>query len=169
MEYWQLLKRPEWQKKRLEVLNNAKWECVNCGSKEDSLHVHHKQYFKDKKPWEYENDQLEVLCEKCHSVQHESLQCIKEIISLSDVNEIYNFLVGYSNFEVIKRTSQSENFENFSAEHQAAGVIAKLLQFVPAKNYKKIAELLIENSSDHLKDEAENFYRRNFPAECGYD
>jgi hypothetical protein len=168
MEYWQLLKSPQWQQKRLEKLSLAGWECQNCGSKDKELHVHHKQYFKGRNPWEYENDQLEVLCDKCHTVQHESLQCIKEIISLSDANEIYNLLVGYSDVDVIKRTTQN-GFDNFCPEQQVCGVVARLMQFVPLKKYKKIAEFLIENSSDHLKDDAENFFRQNFPMEVDYD
>jgi 5-methylcytosine-specific restriction endonuclease McrA len=94
MEYWQLLKRPEWQKKRLEMLELAGWECQDCGSKENSLHVHHKQYFKGRDPWDYEADQLEVLCDDCHNVEHLELQRIKEILSFYSVNEIYNLLIG---------------------------------------------------------------------------
>ncbi len=169
MEYWKLLQRPEWQKKRLEVLDASGWSCVECGSSENSLHVHHKQYFKDRNPWEYENEQLEVLCDKCHTVQHQSIQNIKEIISLSNVNEIYNLLVGYSDVETIKKLTPSETYDNYCADHQASGVVAKLLQFVPHTNYKKIAEFLVENACVHLKDDAENFFRQNFPVEISDD
>jgi hypothetical protein len=165
MEYWQLLKRPEWQKKRLEMLALAGWECQSCGTKDNELHVHHKQYFNGKNPWEYENDQLEVLCDDCHSVEHQSLQNIKEIISLSDVNEIYNLLLGYSEFSICKRTTKYDEYENYDARLQCIGTIAKLLHFVDSRKYKEIAENLIENSHPHLKDEAENFYRQNFCVE----
>jgi len=57
---------PKWQKKRLEVLELAGWECSDCGSNEDTLHVHHTYYEKDKKPWEYPIESLHCLCEDCH-------------------------------------------------------------------------------------------------------
>jgi len=57
---------PKWQKKRLEVLELAGWECSDCGSNEDTLHVHHTYYEKDKKPWKYPIESLHCLCEDCH-------------------------------------------------------------------------------------------------------
>ena len=165
MEYWQLLKNPLWQQKRLEMLTAAGWECQNCGGKDSELQVHHKQYFKGKNPWEYENDQLEVLCRECHSVEHQSIQNIKEIISLSDVNEIYNLLIGYSDLSISQRATQYDEYKNYDPQVQSIGTIAKLLHFVDPKKYRNIAEFLIENSHHHLKDEAENFYRQNFCTE----
>jgi hypothetical protein len=162
MEYWQLLKSPLWQQKRLEMLTAAGWECQNCGGKQNELQVHHKQYFKGKNPWEYESDQLEVLCSECHSVQHQSIQNIKEIISLSNVNEIYNLLIGYSELFIVERTTEYDEYKNFDAQVQSIGTIAKLLHSVDPKKYRGIAEFLIENCHPHLKDEAENFYRQNF-------
>jgi hypothetical protein len=162
MEYWQLLKSPLWQQKRLEMLEEAAWGCENCGEKQSELHVHHKQYFKGRNPWEYENDQLQVLCNECHKVQHQSIQNIKEIISFSDVNEIYNLLIGYSDLSIFKRTTKYDEYKNYDPQFQSIGVIAQLLNFVDARKYRNIAEFLIENSHPHLKDEAENFYRQNF-------
>jgi hypothetical protein len=68
--YYELLKSPHWQKKRLEILEAANWSCDNCGDKEKTLNVHHRIYIKGRKPWEYENDQLEALCEECHKTHH---------------------------------------------------------------------------------------------------
>ena len=67
MSYTELLKDPRWQKKRLEILEAAEWECENCGDKGKTLHVHHKRYRAGAMPWEYERDDLEVLCERCHN------------------------------------------------------------------------------------------------------
>ena len=66
-EYSDSLKDPRWQKKRLEILNRDDWTCQICGSKDKMLHVHHISYVKGRKPWEYENDLLITLCEKCHA------------------------------------------------------------------------------------------------------
>ena len=77
--YWELLKRPEWQKRRLDMLNKFEFHCSVCGDNETSLHVHHKRYVKGRKPWEYEDFELAVLCEGCHSYAHEEDNRLKEM------------------------------------------------------------------------------------------
>ena len=74
VDYVELLKSPKWQKKRLQIMRRDKWRCVQCGWDEDQLHVHHKYYLKDKKPWEYPNDALITLCEGCHRWKKEKYE-----------------------------------------------------------------------------------------------
>ena len=69
--YFERLKDPRWQKKRLEALTAAQWKCSSCQDAESTLHVHHRQYFKGREPWDYDAGQLEVLCESCHTLEHE--------------------------------------------------------------------------------------------------
>jgi hypothetical protein len=64
--YSELLRDPEWQKKRLKILERDNWTCQLCFSKDKTLHVHHLIYFKNYKPWDYDNNCLLTLCEKCH-------------------------------------------------------------------------------------------------------
>lgn len=64
--YSELLKSPKWQKKRLEILNRDSFTCKKCGDTETTLHIHHIEYHKGKKPWEYENQHLDTLCSECH-------------------------------------------------------------------------------------------------------
>lgn len=64
--YFDLLKSPHWQKKRLEILEAADFLCEECRDGESTLHVHHTYYGKGRKPWEYEDCFFQVLCEKCH-------------------------------------------------------------------------------------------------------
>ena len=59
-------KNPKWQEKRLEVMEIVGFECSDCGSKDNTLHVHHTYYEKGKKPWEYPIESLHCLCEDCH-------------------------------------------------------------------------------------------------------
>lgn len=158
-EYLNLLQRPEWQRKRLERLEIAGWECENCGSKENQLHVHHKQYFKGRKPWEYDNDQLQILCHKCHDLNHVVIEAIKEILSLSDHDEIFNILLGYADIDVIKKISDFPHGA-FAFEYQAIGYIARLLTFVDPKKYLKICEFVIANAND--VEEATNFFRQKY-------
>lgn len=79
--YAQKLRDPRWQKKRLEVLEASGWRCELCCDSESPLHVHHKQYFKGREPWDYEIAQLAVLCECCHDAQHESQDVLLDVVS----------------------------------------------------------------------------------------
>jgi hypothetical protein len=68
------LKHPKWQERRLRVLERAGWACEWCGDTENQLHAHHKVYLKGHKPWEYEDSQLECLCDGCHGRAHALLK-----------------------------------------------------------------------------------------------
>ena len=69
--YWEKLKDPRWQKKRLEVLNAANWKCAMCADGTNALNVHHPEYLPNREPWEYDN--LVCLCESCHEAFHRKL------------------------------------------------------------------------------------------------
>lgn len=66
--YSELLRHPKWQMKRLEILQRDNATCQLCGDTETELHIHHKEYIKGNKPWEYNNDVLITYCKICHSV-----------------------------------------------------------------------------------------------------
>lgn len=68
--YSEKLKDPRWQKKRLLMLQSANFRCQSCGETEDTLHVHHVYYEKDRDPWDYPNEVYMVLCDKCHEKWH---------------------------------------------------------------------------------------------------
>jgi hypothetical protein len=65
-QYWQKLKDPRWQKKRLEVMQRDEFRCTSCCDDEATLNVHHAFYSKGAEPWEYDNFYLTTLCESCH-------------------------------------------------------------------------------------------------------
>ena len=65
--YWELLQHPEWQKKRLHILEAAGFKCSWCDDGQKTLHVHHTYYEKGLKPWEYPDESLHCLCEDCHA------------------------------------------------------------------------------------------------------
>ncbi len=62
-------KDPRWQRKRLEVLERDDWQCKDCGSKSDTLNVHHLYYHFGSDPWDYPDFALVTLCEDCHGLQ----------------------------------------------------------------------------------------------------
>lgn len=72
--YYEKLKDPRWQKRRLEVLEAAGWECVECGDGSTELHVHHILYRKGCDPWDYQPDELKALCAPCH-LEYEASRC----------------------------------------------------------------------------------------------
>ena len=64
--YYDQLKDPRWQKKRLEILERDDFTCRHCGSTDKTLHVHHSFYRKGAAPWEYHESTLKALCGECH-------------------------------------------------------------------------------------------------------
>ena len=70
MKYSEKLRDPRWQKKRLEILERDNWTCRVCLGKENTLHVHHIDYFRGD-PWETPANLLVTLCEECHEAERE--------------------------------------------------------------------------------------------------
>lgn len=70
--YSNKLLHPNWQKKRLEILQRDNWSCQHCKETERTLHVHHSIYLNGKEPWEYPDFVFKTLCDNCHLEEHES-------------------------------------------------------------------------------------------------
>lgn len=77
MNYSEKLRDPRWQKKRLEIFERDSWACRYCGDKENTLAIHHTYYSNDLSPWEYPDDSLITVCERCHS-------CLTQLQILKD-------------------------------------------------------------------------------------
>ena len=84
--YSEQLKDPRWQKKRLEVMQSSDFCCEICGDSEKTLHVHHKEYFKGREVWEYENSQLAVICKDCHDNIHSETDLLKLVCSYAPLD-----------------------------------------------------------------------------------
>jgi len=81
LTYFDKLKDPRWQRKRLEIFKRDDFSCQECGTKESTLHVHHLKYVKGKEPWEYEGDELSTLCEDCHRLRTQFTQRLQDYAS----------------------------------------------------------------------------------------
>lgn len=81
MNYRQKLLDPRWQRKRLEVLQRADFECECCGDNRSTLHVHHRRYIKGRDPWDYESDDLFSLCEACHGDEHDARERLNGVLA----------------------------------------------------------------------------------------
>lgn len=97
--YYEKLKDPRWQKKRLEVMQRDGFDCTSCHDGATStLNVHHRvAYRKNTDPWEYELDELVTLCEGCHAEISEYVSSITSIIlnvsnSVDAARELYKII-----------------------------------------------------------------------------
>lgn len=95
LTYSEQLRHPNWQRKRLECLEYASWECQQCGEKEKQLQVHHRQYFKGRMAWEYETLELMVVCDDCHVGEHKSIDAMKYLQAITDVADNLAILAGF--------------------------------------------------------------------------
>lgn len=82
MDYKEQIKHPNWQKKRLEILERDNFTCQECGVENKTLHVHHFNYIQNKKIWEYNNEMLITLCENCHKEKHLYQKMLIDIIKV---------------------------------------------------------------------------------------
>jgi len=64
--YYELLRDPRWQRKRLEIMGRDNFTCTCCEEKDKQLHVHHFHYIRGREPWDYPDNLLITLCEECH-------------------------------------------------------------------------------------------------------
>ncbi len=109
-KYSEKLKNPNWQKKRLEILNRDDWTCQLCKDKENTLHVHHKYYERRRSPWEYPNTALITLCEDCHKAEGFEIQkaerlILKELKRLFLSDDLMVVAAGFSHLDVSHKHS----------------------------------------------------------------
>lgn len=104
MTYKEQIKHPYWQKKRLEILQRDGWKCISCKNEVNNLQVHHLYYTSGAMIWEYDDEALVTICEKCHEHYHDymqksialiSLTCFLSGISLIDLDEYLKFCIDY--------------------------------------------------------------------------
>lgn len=65
MTYWQKLKDPRWQQKRLRVMERDNFTCRDCADTKKNQQVHHCFYEKGD-PWDTGDEFLLTLCDECH-------------------------------------------------------------------------------------------------------
>lgn len=91
--YKEKLRSVPWQKKRLEVLQEARWRCRECGGeKDENLQVHHVMYLPGRDPWDYPDHLLLCLCDYCH-VQRQEIELkvfsnVAEILQNKSIEDI---------------------------------------------------------------------------------
>jgi hypothetical protein len=93
--YYELLKHPKWQKKRLEIMEEYSFTCEYCGAEDKTLQIHHTYYEKGLMPWEYPNESLHCLCEDCHRNAQDWMTLLHRQIGQVGLSEVED-LLGYA-------------------------------------------------------------------------
>lgn len=140
MSYASQLRHPSWQKRRLEMLDRAGFECSNCGDAESPLHVHHRQYFKGRKAWEYTDAELCVLCDQCHAQEHGDWDGLKKLISELGAQQLYPLAAGFSH-----HADWIDHWNLRTARERdplvyAAGLVAWLVMHLDIQSMDRVAE-----------------------------
>lgn len=108
--YQRKLAHPDWQKKRLEVLNRDEFTCQLCGSKDKELHVHHKYYLRGKEPYEYPLNAFETLCFECHEIETDNLtDATHDILQVLKQAGCDSFLINYLSSVFTKQMPCTKN------------------------------------------------------------
>ena len=71
--YNRLLEDERWKEFRLKVMSERGSRCECCGGT-DILQIHHTFYISGKLPWEYDINDMRVLCRTCHQRIHNIIQ-----------------------------------------------------------------------------------------------
>lgn len=93
--YIELLKDPRWQKRRLEIFSRDGFACTECKCETRELHAHHRYYLRGRKPWEYDDDALTTLCERCHGFVTEASDLLKVVLGKLSPSQLLQ-VVGYA-------------------------------------------------------------------------
>jgi len=119
-QYTELLKDPRWQRKRLEIMERANFACEICDDNETTLHIHHGYYQMGVNPWEYHDETLHCLCEKCHEVTSKNADFLKKLlghINPADMEQIIGYVLAIALSYPIEDPSMDEppsvNYETF--------------------------------------------------------
>jgi hypothetical protein len=129
MTYAEQLRHPQWQRRRLQVLDAAGWRCTCCSADDKPLHVHHRLYVKGRLAWEYSDAELVALCEDCHEHEHEQRAELEAIIGQVQGEEkacLVEVVRGYAAASTGARIQDSHDPVYFMV-----GEIARKLQGLP--------------------------------------
>lgn len=157
--YYEKLKTPQWQRKRLEILNDRGFKCEICFDKGSQLHVHHKIYKKGLSPWDYPAHNYAVLCDECHKESHNIIDLFNEFIGCLDVNgffyqkNVLAFMYAFVQMEDLCGVEHSllhEKFDNLGLVDSDAYKLGELMYTV----WNSLNDSDFENNLYHLNNKA---------------
>jgi hypothetical protein len=111
--YYELLKHPNWQRKRLEVMGRDGFKCIKCGAATDTLHVHHRYYTKGRAPWDYPDDCFQTLCENCHGLTHDIASLVASYLNDLPQSAQLNILGLAAGFMMMRDLDRPRTLANY--------------------------------------------------------
>jgi len=151
--YWEKLKDPRWQRKRLEIMGRDSFMCMSCGDKDNTLNVHHKTYKKGAEPWEYNDENFITLCDDCHTSIHDGIEEIK----MNMCNTL--------KCEVLTGVSRFNNMHDLNAHNTLSLILDNKLNYLTEEMSFariKMAEELIAEMQEIVEDAKINGWRDPF-------
>jgi len=142
-KFWGLYKHPKWQEKRLEILKRDEFTCQQCYDSESELHVHHRNYVKGRKPWEYENSDLVTYCKACHDDITDAIKSIKHHIGqlrYSDLLVTLGFVFG------LDKQGEKDVFHHKTWPEWEGHCLSSLAHTVWPKNKNNVDGLSLDES-----------------------
>lgn len=143
MNYAQQIKHPNWQRKRLEVLEYYNFECMECGAKESTLNIHHPFYKRGAMIWQYEIEELQCLCEKCHKEEHAIDEQIKKLLSETYADNKLRIL------GQLKGSKPYHDHKNMESFNEMFGFFEA--QYINQDYHNMLVKLMIECGGDIKK------------------
>lgn len=145
--YAEKLKSPLWQRKRLEIMQRDGFACRECEDSESTLHVHHLRYIKGNDPWEYDQEDLLTLCEKCHEKAHKIADSYEDTITDLELLFRTNFK-NWFDLHSIKK-----GFQNLQIIGDKTSTLMMLQWAMSDEDTMyKIAQMFIENCKREVAD-----------------
>ena len=77
--YAKLLDDPRWKEYGTAIRREARNGCQCCKRSDLITHIHH-LFYDGRKPWEYERQDVALLCEGCHTKLHQELQNFRRFV-----------------------------------------------------------------------------------------
>lgn len=140
--YYEQLRDPRWQKRRLEIMNRDEFKCQLCYDGESTLNVHHKHYHKGHAPWEYTDDELVTLCETCHENIDEIEADRKEILSKLNVDGPYSVSEGLALIAGWGHQYCGHDMSKFTGLSPWSFVVGEIATHFDYGQFQNIGELL---------------------------
>lgn len=152
MTFAEQIKHPSWQKKRLEVLESAAWECENCGARDVTLNVHHKQYVKGRMHWEYERHELECLCETCHKAHHQSQDALRQLLAEVEIGQAFGLLAGFHHHSDWIDRDNALQGRDADALAYAAGLIGWMTYQLDIDQMHRVGEFIASTLCNEMSE-----------------
>ena len=78
--YAQKLQDPRWLAFAAGIRRDRGNVCRVCKQTGKVIQVHHVFYYPDREPWEYEGEEIVLLCRECHKAIHVELQKFRKYV-----------------------------------------------------------------------------------------